>query len=378
MIKEDGEKEAAIKSADIDGAVELTLRVAFGKMISKISSNSAGKGSANDRQKFVIRHLADSRISQLELFMNLATSGLKYLENTDNILAKSLPIGKQTGMLQSLAAIIKNINWSSEFVRASNLRKKLLDSILKFLSYSLFIISRKDLIRSSACKQFRDLRTLSIQTLDSFCTHAGYQFSCEEETEILELIGPQIIGLSNDSVDKPSPVLKLLAKWSELEDFRNILFLKVEENFVLYHITSILKPEIVSRDVSLMVVRIISKVITQDPETLPLEAEKLALKNIIPNLLGFFTATVKRKSSRGLDREILQLVAAISVDIVGVRILTCIFYLFVSFFVTFQVRKTFDPKFSARRVLLSSSANFDPAVEIKFFFSPSRTLIFTC
>lgn len=339
MIKEDGEKEAAIKNADIDGAVELTLRVAFGKMISKISSNSAGKGSANDRQKFVIRHLADSRISQLELFMNLATSGLKYLENTDKILAKSLPIGKQTGMLQSLAAIIKNINWSSEFVRASNLRKKLLDSILKFLSYSLFIISRKDLIRSSVCKQFRDLRTLSIQTLDNFCTHAGYQFSHEEETEILELLGPKILGLSNDSVDKPSPVLKLLAKWAELDDFRNILFLKVEENFVLYHITSILKPEIVSRDVSLMVVRIISKVITQDPETLPLEAEKLALKKIIPNLLDFFIATVKRKSSRGLDREILQLVATISVDIVGIRIFTYIFHLYVSLFRNFSGSK---------------------------------------
>ena len=43
MIKEDAEKEAAIKEADTDGAVELTLRVAFGKMVSKISSNSAGK-----------------------------------------------------------------------------------------------------------------------------------------------------------------------------------------------------------------------------------------------------------------------------------------------------------------------------------------------
>ena len=80
-----------------------------------------GKGSANDRQKFVIRQLADSKIAHLELFMGLATAGLKYLIDSEETLHKSLPIGKQTGMLQSLAAIIKNINWSSDFVKASKL-----------------------------------------------------------------------------------------------------------------------------------------------------------------------------------------------------------------------------------------------------------------
>ena len=192
----------------------------------------------------------------------------------------------------------------------------LLDSILKFLRHSLFIISKKDLIRTSAAKQYRDLRTLSIQTLDNFCTHAGHTFSDNEEKEILELLGTQIANLSNDSTDKPSPVLKLLSKWSEIDEFRYLLFSTVEENAVLYHITSILNPDVVSKDVSLIVVKIISKVITHDPETLPSHSEKTALESIIPKLLEFFTATVKRKSARGLDREILQLVAAISVDIV--------------------------------------------------------------
>ena len=86
---------------------------------------------------------------------------------------------------------------------------------------------------------------------------------------------------------------------------------------LLGHVVGLLKADLVSKDVSLSIIKLISRIFSDAQDSMDTgdNARSAALAQIVPELVGFFTAIVAKKSARGLDKEILQLVVYISVDI---------------------------------------------------------------
>ena len=218
MAKEDGgEGHEQVKPEDEDAVVDLTLRVAFGKMLSKISSGSAGKGASAERQKFVIRHLADSKVAHLELFLRLATECVGFLESDEKRIEQCWPIGKQLGTLQTLITIIKSVNWSQK-TSLHEIKRTILGAIVTIGKHSSFLLTHKEKIRPGPLKQIKDVRTLAIQSLETFSEHSGYSFSESETGEILGWLSCLIVNLESESLDTPSPVMKLILTWTEVDN----------------------------------------------------------------------------------------------------------------------------------------------------------------
>ena len=142
-------------------------------------------------------------------------------------------------------------------------------------------------------------------------------------------LGPLIINLHQDSLDKSSPVLRLIITWSETDTCQFLLFKKIEDKPILSHLIGLLKADLVSREVSMSVMKLVSnlfqseKIDAEEQKSNEMEVEdtedeiekKKCLKLIIPDLIGFFTAIMSKKSARGLDKDILQLIVYISVDL---------------------------------------------------------------
>ena len=174
-----------------------------GKMVSRISQGTAGKGASSARQKFVIRHLADSKLSHLQLFFDLATECTVHLTQSENILKNSWPIGKLLGTLQTLNTIIKHVNWAVKDIPTEFL-SSVLATVIKFGEHSMFLMSHREQIKPGALRQIKDLRTLSILTLEAFSQHAQYTFSTEETGKIMAWLAPLITTVQNDALDKSS------------------------------------------------------------------------------------------------------------------------------------------------------------------------------
>jgi len=166
-----------------------------GKMVSRISQGTAGKGASSARQKFVIRHLADSKLSHLQLFFDLATECTVHLTQSENILKNSRATGKLLGTLQTLKTIIKHVNYQTW-----------------------------EQIKPGALRQITDLRTLSILTIEAFSQHAQYTFASEETGKIMAWLCPLNPTLQNDALDKSIPVLRFIITWSQLETWHKLLY----------------------------------------------------------------------------------------------------------------------------------------------------------
>lgn len=321
MLKEDGgEEKDGVKEEDEDEVVDFTLRIAFGKMISKISIGTAGKGSSNERQKFIIRHLADTKMKHLELFYSLATSCIEYLTSSDDRVERCWPLGKQLGTLQTMQTIIRNVSWSSDHV-SSTWRSSVLATVIQFGEHAMFLIGKpKESLKPSALRQLKDLRSLSIQTVESFSQHTKHTFTQCESDRIVLWLKPLLVGLEHDALDKSSPVLRLIIAWSELDTCQPMLYALVDTTPILSHVVSLLKADVVSKDVSLAIIKLVSRLFSDEQNAMDIDggnpdpARSKCLSLIIPDLITFFTAIVSKKSARGLDKDVLQLIVYISVD----------------------------------------------------------------
>ena len=186
MLKEDGGSDEVIKPHDEDQVLEFTLRIAFGKMISKISASTAGKDSAVNRQKFIIKYLADSKLSHLKLFYNLATECTQYLKVDDhkNAITNCWPLGKQLGTLQTLHTIIKSVNWLNKGEGLLDIRSDMVKAVIKFGVHADFVLSKKDALKPAAIRQMKDIRGMAILALKTFSESSGHKF--DQERIIIE------------------------------------------------------------------------------------------------------------------------------------------------------------------------------------------------
>ena len=87
---------------------------------------------------------------------------------------------------------------------------------------------------------------------------------------------------------------------------------------ILTHLVRVLKADFVSKPVSLSVIKVVSGLFAEERDGMECDGNHprtACLNSILPALVQFFTATVAKKSARGLDKEILRLLVLISVDI---------------------------------------------------------------
>ena len=320
VIKEDGAEDFLVKEHDEDAVFNIALRIGFGKMISKVAPGSAGGGGAAERQKFVIRNLALAKARHLSLFYDLA---LKPVHNISSCnVTKQMPLGKQLGVLQTIQVLLKSVNWALETV--PQLQPQLLDSILSFGSNASTVLKSQLITRPKFINQLREIRTESIKALITFSDCTSWKFGGDVEENIFSWLGEMIQRLPNDSLDSPSPLLRLIKFWSTSVDYKHLMFKSIDDTSLLQIICKMLKPDIVSSTVAILIMEIVSTTLfAKDSEDEDTEMVDSALKElrdrhlaeITPILLGYFKSILSAGKKVKLNKEMLDLVVHLATEV---------------------------------------------------------------
>ncbi|CAG5097928.1 Oidioi.mRNA.OKI2018_I69.XSR.g15294.t1.cds [Oikopleura dioica] len=299
-----------INVVDYDQVVTYALRISFGKMLSQIKEK-AGKNSAQVRQKFIVRQIADSAVVHLQNFYDLSTQCLPYLiEANDG--SKCWPLGKQIGTLQTIHAIINNVNWGSQEVMES-FRVQILKALVQFGNYTAFLLSLEN-VRPMCKSQLKDIRTLAIKSLLDLSERTKIPYLEDEKEIIFKWIGGLIVNMKQDSIDQVGPTHRLVCAWAGSEYTRDMLLFKLDEFTVLYHLVSLLQCSNVGKPVVASIIKVVSQIFADKEDYWP-ESLRNAVDRIIPILINYFVPSIENSKSGAMDKETLQLIILISLDI---------------------------------------------------------------
>jgi len=318
VIKEDGAEDFLVKEHEEDAVFNIALRIGFGKMISKVAPGSAGGGGAAERQKFVIRNLALAKARHLSLFYELALKPVHNISSCD--VTKQMPLGKQLGVLQTIQVLLKSVNWALETV--PQLQPQLLDSILSFGSNASTVLKSQLVTRPKFINQLREIRTESIKALITFSDCTSWTLGDAVEENIFNWLGEMIQRLPNDSLDSPSPLLRLIKFWSTSADYKHLMFKSINGTSLLQIICQMLKPDIVSSTVAVLIMEIVSTTLfvqdAEDEEMIDSTLKELRdrhLVEITPILLGYFKSILSAGKKVKLNKEMLDLVVHLATEV---------------------------------------------------------------
>ncbi|KAF8770179.1 Small subunit processome component 20 like protein [Argiope bruennichi] len=207
-------------------ALAILMRILYGKMLYKI-----------DSRPMVLRFLAGCTAEELKMFFELVflpfkeqmkddslTAVKKIKENAD--VTAIVPIRKQHSALNTLGLIFQNLG---------NLIPELLPSLLKVLliitATSSTLLTKRDEVLPHCLNLLKSVRTQAVvKLIQFFKTFEDYKYLPEEIDAIFEsIIWTMLPRLELDSVNQPSPLLRLFATWSENIRYF-ILFAKHAEN----------------------------------------------------------------------------------------------------------------------------------------------------
>ena len=320
VIKEDGTEDFLVKEHDEDAVFNIALRIGFGKMISKVAPGSAGGGGAAERQKFVIRNLALAKARHLSLFYDLALKPVHDISSCD--VTKQMPLGKQLGVLQTVQVLLKSVNWALETV--PQLQPQLLDSILSFGSNASAVLKSQLVTRPKFINQLREIRTESIKALITFSDCTSWSIGDAVEENIFNWLGEMIQRLPNDSLDSPSPLLRLIKFWSTSTEYKHLMFKSINEISLLQIICQMLKPDLVSSTVAVLIMEIVSTTlfaldsVGEDTEMVDSglkEQRDCHLVEITPILLNYFKSILSAGKKVKLNKEMLDLVVHLATEV---------------------------------------------------------------
>ena len=318
VIKEDGSEDFLVKEHEEDAVFNIALRIGFGKMISKVAPGSAGGGGAAERQKFVIRNLALAKARHLSLFYDLALKPVHNISSCD--VTKQMPLGKQLGVLQTIQVLLKSVNWALDTV--PQLQPKLLDSILSFGSNASTVLKSQLVTRSKFINQLREIRTESIKALITFSDCTSWTLGEAVEENIFNWLGEMIQRLPNDSLDTPSPLLRLIKFWSTSTDYKHLMFNSINGTSLLQIICQMLKPDIVSSTVAVLIMEIVSTTLfvrdAEDEDMVDSAMKEYRDRHLVettPILLTYFKSILSAGKKVKLNKEMLDLVVHLATEV---------------------------------------------------------------
>ncbi|GFY40068.1 small subunit processome component 20 homolog [Trichonephila inaurata madagascariensis] len=207
-------------------ALTILMRILYGKMLCKITYRS-----------MVLRFLAGCTSEELKIFFELVFLPFKEQMEDDTLIAVKkitehldpssiVPIRKQQSTLNTLSLILKHLG---------NLVPELLPSLLKVLliitATSSTLLKKQDEVLPHCINLLKTVRTQSIlKIVQYFKTFEDYKYHPEEIDAIFEsIIWTKLPRLKIESVNQPSPLLKLFSTWSDNPRYF-ILFAKHHES----------------------------------------------------------------------------------------------------------------------------------------------------
>ncbi|KFM72555.1 Small subunit processome component 20-like protein, partial [Stegodyphus mimosarum] len=213
------------------------MRIMYGKMLHKTGNNTTGKSQAQTRRSLVLRFLAGCKAEELKMFFDLVFLPFKEQLSDDTLtavkkvresidLSNVVPIRRQHSALNTLGLILQHLG---------NLIPELLYWLLKVLliitATSVTLLEKREEVLPQCVTLLKAVRTQAVMKLMQFFkSFPQYDFKPDEIDAVFEsIVWPILPRLEHESINQPSPLLRLLATWSEKPRYF-VLFAKHHEN----------------------------------------------------------------------------------------------------------------------------------------------------
>ncbi|XP_074595747.1 small subunit processome component 20 homolog [Brevipalpus obovatus] len=231
-ISSNDPEKMALQPSDRSLVMPYLMKILYGKLLSKTGTKTAGKANADVRRSIIFRFLASCSGDEIILFVELAFSDLILFMRMDysQIIPEFEKISiKECLSLRRVQSFMKTLDLM--LVHFGNIASNLLPSFVKLLliisSFVKILLAKRDELNTMAISRLKTLRSECFKLTEKFFNvFEHYSFNCDEIDHLfVTLIDPMTHKLDNESLERPSPVLRLLYTWSQNPRYF-ILFVK--------------------------------------------------------------------------------------------------------------------------------------------------------
>ncbi|XP_068744813.1 small subunit processome component 20 homolog [Montipora capricornis] len=256
------EERGIVDSNHREGLMPILIRLLYGKMKRWTGTGTGGKAGVGTRRSVVLRFLASCPQHEMQIFMDLILAPFKHLYTVDNpgliITTKDLsnvvPLKKQLGFFGMVSEILNKLG---EQDVASSFHSPILQIMLSLLSTCVLALEQRDMVLPHLISQLKTIRQLSINRLTEFF-ELELDFDIRPICDVLfsSAVWPQIEKLHQESIQRPTALLRLLFAWSKNSRFFPLLSRKPVENpnlSIMSCVFACLRVPLVSAEVVAMV-----------------------------------------------------------------------------------------------------------------------------
>ncbi|XP_047194452.1 small subunit processome component 20 homolog isoform X2 [Hippoglossus stenolepis] len=201
--------------------IPLLMRILFGRLRSKAGSKFQGKSSTASRSSIILRFLAGCQAEELGIFVDLLLEPVCHhsqgscLEAVERAVAQTdmsaiLPLGRQHSLLNIINVVIQKLGHLINIYLP-----KLLQILLCVTASVSNVLDKRDQLRAGCISPLKNLRRLGVlRVLDFFDVFDSYSYSPDELDAVFQaVVWPQVCRLPTESINSPSPLLKLIHVW---------------------------------------------------------------------------------------------------------------------------------------------------------------------
>lgn len=221
-VKSDNLEENLLKANDRSFVIPFIMRILYGKLFSKTGIKTAGKANIDARRSIIFRFLASCSRDEIMIFTELSFSSIlpyfrldyeKIIPALSEMdITKSIPLRRLLGYLKTLDLML---------IHFGNIATDLLPDLLKIIliisSLVKILLAKRSELSASAVTRLKNLRLECFKLAEKYFQIFDYYPYKLEEIQLLfqVLIDPMVDNVQNESLESPSPILRLLYCWSE-------------------------------------------------------------------------------------------------------------------------------------------------------------------
>ncbi|XP_048578586.1 small subunit processome component 20 homolog isoform X2 [Nematostella vectensis] len=216
---------AVVDPAHREELMPIVIRILYGKMQRWTGAGTSGKAGIGARRAVVLRFLASCPTEEMAVFMDLILAPFKHFSSEVGVppdsvdLSAVVPLKIQQGYLTMMGQILHQLGGA-----VSRFLPHLLHICLVLLYACAHALQHRDQVNPCYISLLKSIRQLAIiRIVDFFEMLPAFDFSTVCEDVLKAAVWPQVESLAQETIQSPSPLLKLFHCWSKNPRYHPLL-----------------------------------------------------------------------------------------------------------------------------------------------------------
>ncbi|EDO33281.1 predicted protein, partial [Nematostella vectensis] len=216
---------AVVDPAHREELMPIVIRILYGKMQRWTGAGTSGKAGIGARRAVVLRFLASCPTEEMAVFMDLILAPFKHFSSEVGVspdsvdLSAVVPLKIQQGYLTMMGQILHQLGGA-----VNRFLPHLLHICLVLLYACAHALQHRDQVNPCYISLLKSIRQLAItRIVDFFEMLPAFDFSTVCEDVLKAAVWPQVESLAQETIQSPTPLLKLFHCWSKNPRYHPLL-----------------------------------------------------------------------------------------------------------------------------------------------------------